>query len=83
MLAAPRAIVRRALGDPELTKELELSGEDVALRRDYDALARAARGDGVVPELTGDNSLGQARALDAWRALDRGEDPTEDSGEQR
>jgi uncharacterized membrane protein (TIGR02234 family) len=23
------------------------------------------------------------RALDAWRALDRGEDPTEDSGEQR
>ncbi|MBF0815944.1 ROK family transcriptional regulator [Microbacterium paludicola] len=42
MLAAPRAIVRRALGDPELTKELELSGEDAALRRDYDALARAA-----------------------------------------
>ena len=32
-----------------------------------DALARAARGDGVVPELTGDNSLGQARALDSWR----------------
>jgi len=23
------------------------------------------------------------RALDAWRALDRGEDPTADSGEQR
>ena len=32
-----------------------------------DALARAARGDGVVPELAGENSLGQARALDAWR----------------
>lgn len=33
-----------------------------------DALARAARGDGIVPELTAENSLGQARALDAWRA---------------
>ncbi|MFC7458354.1 aldo/keto reductase [Brachybacterium sp. GCM10030267] len=32
-----------------------------------DALARAARGDGVVPEVTLENSLGQARALDLWR----------------
>ncbi|WP_114855341.1 aldo/keto reductase [Brachybacterium sp. YJGR34] len=32
-----------------------------------DALADAARGDGIVPELTAENSLGQARALDRWR----------------
>ena len=32
-----------------------------------DALARAAATGGEVPELTGENSLGQARWLDAWR----------------
>ena len=32
-----------------------------------DALARAAREGAEVPELTGENSLGQARALDEWR----------------
>src|SRR5699024_3004649 len=32
-----------------------------------DALARAAREGAEVPELTGENSLGQARALDQWR----------------
>jgi len=32
-----------------------------------DALAQAARSGGEVSELTGENSLGQARALDAWR----------------
>ena len=32
-----------------------------------DALARAARDGGEVPELTAENSLGQSRALDAWR----------------
>src|SRR5699024_11484231 len=32
-----------------------------------DALALAAREGAEVPELTGENSLGQARALDQWR----------------
>ena len=32
-----------------------------------DALTQAARDGGEVPELTGENSLGQARALDRWR----------------
>src|SRR5699024_8189076 len=32
-----------------------------------DALARAAREGAEVPELTGENSLGQARALEEWR----------------
>jgi predicted NBD/HSP70 family sugar kinase len=41
MLAAPRAIVRKAMADPALAAELGLSGEDSGLRHDYDALARA------------------------------------------
>jgi predicted NBD/HSP70 family sugar kinase len=46
MLAAPRAIVAQAMADPSLTRELDLSGDDLHLRHDFDAIARAAaRGD--------------------------------------
>jgi predicted NBD/HSP70 family sugar kinase len=46
MVAAPRAIVARALEDADLVAELDLAGEDQRLRHDFDAIARAAvRGD--------------------------------------
>ncbi|MCC2321490.1 ROK family transcriptional regulator [Cellulomonas xiejunii] len=42
MLAAPRAVVRRALGSPGLAAELGLSGDEAHVRQDFDAVARAA-----------------------------------------
>lgn len=42
MLAAPRAIVALAMQDAELASSLGLDGGDHALRRDFDAIARAA-----------------------------------------
>lgn len=46
MVAGPRAIIAAAMRDPELTKELNISGGDAHLRPDFDAIARAAvRGD--------------------------------------
>ncbi|BDI23699.1 ROK family transcriptional regulator [Herbiconiux sp. L3-i23] len=46
MLAAPRAIIARAMAEPGLADDLGLGGDDGRLRADYDAIARAAvRGD--------------------------------------
>ncbi|MBF0687934.1 MAG: ROK family transcriptional regulator [Cellulomonas sp.] len=42
MLAAPRAVVRRALASPGLAAELGLSGDEAHVRQDFDAVARAA-----------------------------------------
>ncbi|MGO1257426.1 MAG: aldo/keto reductase, partial [Brachybacterium sp.] len=65
-----------ALGQEPTVIELDVVGEqpqriEVPAAAPYaleaDALAAAARGAGEVPELTADNSLGQARALDSWR----------------
>ncbi|WP_248240088.1 ROK family transcriptional regulator [Microbacterium kunmingense] len=45
MLAAPRAVVARALQDADLSSELSISGDDRSLRHDFDQIARsAARG---------------------------------------
>ncbi|NMA76387.1 MAG: Gfo/Idh/MocA family oxidoreductase [Actinomycetales bacterium] len=79
-ITGSRGIIRLSdpwgLGQEPQVIELDVVGEqpqriEIPVASPYaleaDALARAARGDGVVPELTGDNSLGQARALDAWR----------------
>ncbi|MDN5686114.1 MAG: aldo/keto reductase [Brachybacterium sp.] len=78
-ITGSRGVIR--LSDPwglgeQQTIELDVVGKQpqriaVAAASAYaleaDALARAARGDGIVPEVTGENSLGQARALDLWR----------------
>ncbi|GAA1483358.1 aldo/keto reductase [Brachybacterium fresconis] len=78
-ITGSRGVIR--LSDPwglgeQQTIELDVVGQQpqriaVAAASAYaleaDALARAARGDGIVPEMTGENSLGQARALDLWR----------------
>ncbi len=46
ILAAPRAIVSRAMQDSALAEELELSGDDGHLRHDFNAIAsRAAEGE--------------------------------------
>lgn len=63
------------LGEKQVI-ELDVVGEEPrrievpaasAYALEADALARAAHDGGEVPELTALNSLGQARALDAWR----------------
>ncbi|GAA1487281.1 aldo/keto reductase [Brachybacterium sacelli] len=78
-ITGTRGVIRLAdpwgLG-PEQVIELDVVGEErrrleipaaSAYALEADALALAAREGGVVPELTGENSLGQARALDQWR----------------
>ncbi|KJQ52776.1 ROK family transcriptional regulator [Microbacterium sp. SA39] len=42
MLAAPRAVVAQALGDPELAAALSITGGERNLRHDFDQIARAA-----------------------------------------
>ncbi|MFC7376698.1 MULTISPECIES: aldo/keto reductase [unclassified Brachybacterium] len=78
-ITGTRGVIRLAdpwgLGEKQVI-ELDVVGEqpqriEIPSAAPYaleaDALARAARGDGVVPEVTLENSLGQARALDLWR----------------
>jgi predicted dehydrogenase/aryl-alcohol dehydrogenase-like predicted oxidoreductase len=78
-ITGSRGVIR--LSDPwglgaQQVIELDVVGEEPrrievpaasAYALEADALARAAREGGEVPELTTENSLGQARALDAWR----------------
>ncbi|MEO2096569.1 MAG: aldo/keto reductase [Brachybacterium sp.] len=78
-ITGSRGVIR--LSDPwglgeEQVIELDVVGEEPrrleiprssAYAREADALVRAARAGAEVPELTAENSLGQARALDAWR----------------
>ncbi|MGP5412416.1 aldo/keto reductase [Brachybacterium paraconglomeratum] len=78
-ITGSRGVIR--LSDPwglgeEQVIELDVVGEEPrrleiprasAYALEADALVRAAREGGEVPELTAENSLGQARALDAWR----------------
>ncbi|ASK64822.1 oxidoreductase [Brachybacterium avium] len=78
-ITGSRGVIR--LSDPwglgaDTSIELDIVGEQPqrievpaahAYALEADALAGAARGSGEVPELTGENSLGQARALDQWR----------------
>ncbi|ATG51690.1 oxidoreductase [Brachybacterium vulturis] len=78
-ITGTRGVIR--LSDPwglgeETCIELDVVGEQPrrieipaapAYALEADALARAARDGGGVPELTGENSWGQARALDQWR----------------
>ena len=78
-ITGSRGVIR--LSDPwglgeEQVIELDVVGEEPrrleiprasAYALEADALVRAARAGGEVPELTAENSLGQARALDAWR----------------
>lgn len=78
-ITGSRGVIR--LSDPwglgeEQVIELDLVGEEPrrleiprasAYALEADALVRAAREGAEVPELTAENSLGQARALDAWR----------------
>ena len=78
-ITGSRGVIR--LSDPwglgeEQVIELDVVGEESrrleiprasAYALEADALVRAARAGGEVPELTAENSLGQARALDAWR----------------
>ncbi|WP_434175476.1 aldo/keto reductase [Brachybacterium conglomeratum] len=78
-ITGSRGVIR--LSDPwglgeEQVIELDVVGEEprrleIPCASTYaleaDALVRAARAGGEVPELTAENSLGQARALDAWR----------------
>ena len=78
-ITGSRGVIR--LADPwglgaQQVIELDVAGEEPrrievpaasAYALEADALARAAREGGEVPELTAENSLGQARALDAWR----------------
>ncbi|MGP9539428.1 aldo/keto reductase [Brachybacterium sp. AOP43-C2-M15] len=65
-----------SLGQEPQVIELDVVGQEPqrltvpaasAYALEADALARAAREGTEVPELTGENSLGQARALDQWR----------------
>lgn len=42
MMAAPRAVIARAMTHPQLVHDLDLSGDDGHLRHDFDAVARAA-----------------------------------------
>ncbi|TDP76275.1 aryl-alcohol dehydrogenase-like predicted oxidoreductase [Brachybacterium sp. AG952] len=78
-ITGSRGVIR--LSDPwglgeEQVIELDVVGEEPrrleiprasAYALEADALVRAAREGGEVPELTAESSLGQARALDAWR----------------
>ncbi|MFD4006712.1 aldo/keto reductase [Brachybacterium paraconglomeratum] len=78
-ITGSRGVIR--LADPwglteEQVIELDVVGEEPrrieiprasAYALEADALTRAARDGSEVPELTAENSLGQARALDAWR----------------
>ena len=78
-ITGSRGVIR--LSDPwglgeQQTIELDVVGQEPqqieapaasAYALEADALARAARDGGEVAELTGENSLGQSRALDAWR----------------
>ena len=78
-ITGSRGVIR--LADPwglteQQVVELDAVGEEPrrievpaasAYALEADALARAAREGAEVPELTAENSLGQARALDAWR----------------
>ena len=78
-ITGSRGVIR--LSDPwglgeEQVIELDVVGEEPrrleiprasAYALEADALVRAARVGAEVPELTAENSLGQARALDAWR----------------
>ncbi|WP_394214136.1 aldo/keto reductase [Brachybacterium vulturis] len=78
-ITGTRGVIR--LDDPwglgeETCIELDVVGEPArrieipaahAYALEADALAGAARSGGEVPELTGENSWGQARALDQWR----------------
>ncbi|MFJ6044596.1 aldo/keto reductase [Brachybacterium paraconglomeratum] len=78
-ITGSRGVIR--LSDPwglgeEQVIELDVVGEEPrrleiprasAYALEADALVRAARKGGEVPELTAESSLGQARALDAWR----------------
>ena len=78
-ITGSRGVIR--LSDPwglgeEQVIELDVVGEEPrrleiprasAYALEADALVRAAREGAEVPELTAENSLGQARALDAWR----------------
>ncbi|WME24753.2 aldo/keto reductase [Brachybacterium sp. GU-2] len=78
-ITGSRGVIR--LADPwglteEQVIELDVVGEEPrrieiprasAYALEADALALAARDGAEVPELTAENSLGQARALDAWR----------------
>ncbi|WP_422114911.1 aldo/keto reductase [Brachybacterium sp. UNK5269] len=78
-ITGARGVIRLAdpwtLGEAQVI-ELDVVGEDprrleipsaAPYALEADALARAAREGGAVPELSGENSLGQARALDRWR----------------
>ncbi|AXK45401.1 aldo/keto reductase [Brachybacterium saurashtrense] len=78
-LTGSRGVIRLAdpwgLGEQQVI-ELDVVGEEPrrievpaasAYALEADALAEAAREGREVPELTAENSLGQARALDAWR----------------
>ncbi|MGP4974794.1 aldo/keto reductase [Brachybacterium tyrofermentans] len=78
-ITGSRGVIR--LSDPwglseKQAIELDVVGEEPqrieipaasAYALEADALARAARGGGVVPEVTPENTFGQARALDLWR----------------
>lgn len=64
ILAAPRAIVARALDDASLTSELSLTGSDRDLRHDYRAIARgASQGDGRCLALIEDSARYVAAAV--------------------
>ena len=78
-ITGSRGVIRLSdpwgLGEAQVI-ELDVVGEEpqrieipaaAAYALEADALAHAAREGAEVPELTGANSLGQARALDAWR----------------
>jgi len=62
--AEPQVIELDVVGEQPQRLEIPLAS---AYALEADALARAARSGGEVPELTAENSLGQARALDLWR----------------
>ncbi|HEX7352446.1 aldo/keto reductase [Brachybacterium sp.] len=78
-ITGSRGVIR--LSDPwglseKQVIELDVVGEEPqrieipaasAYALEADALAKAARDGGVVPEVTPENTLGQARALDLWR----------------
>ncbi len=78
-ITGSRGVIRLSdpwgLGEAQVI-ELDVVGEEPrrievpaasAYALEADALARAVREGGEVPELTAENSLGQARALDSWR----------------
>ncbi|ATG54537.1 oxidoreductase [Brachybacterium ginsengisoli] len=78
-ITGSRGVIR--LSDPwglseKQVIELDVVGEEPqrieipaasAYALEADALAKAARDGGVVPEVTPENTLGQSRALDLWR----------------